>query len=201
MEQGWEEITFEGKSPNQYSSCGTGCIKIETNASVSMIGKTVMPDLTRNPYLQWEWKVDGPIVESDLRQKGKDDRALAVYVTFAYDPETATFAETLARPMVELMHGEDAPGRVISYVWAGHGKPGDLVESPYFGDSNVMVICRTQIDPTGTWIAERFDVVKAHQRIFGYPPALAAHVLIASDSDDTMTRLQAHVRGIGFSVE
>lgn len=200
-EQGWEEISFDGKTRNRYALCGDDCIDIETDNSVSMIGRSVDVDLSQSPFLHWEWKIDNPVVPADLSTKGQDDRALAVYVSFACDSERATLAEKLTRPMIDLIHGSDAPGRVISYVWAGYGQPGDLVESPYFGDANVMVICRTAMAPVGQWIGERFDVVQDHERIFGKPPASIEHVLISSDSDDTGTRLHGQIRGIGFSAQ
>lgn len=199
--RGWEEIIFDGKVPNHYALCGEDCISIETAGSVSMIGLPVAVDLSRTPVLRWDWWISDPVAVTDLATKGQDDRALAIYVTFAYDPDRATLSEKLARPVIELAHGADAPGRVISYVWAGHGAQGDLVESPYFGDTNVMLISRTEADPVGQWISERVDVVEDHRRIFGQEPTRVAHILIASDSDDTETRLQGQVRDLGFAGE
>jgi hypothetical protein len=37
-EQGWEEIIFDGKKPNRYSTCGESCVQIKTESSVLMIG-------------------------------------------------------------------------------------------------------------------------------------------------------------------
>lgn len=201
LEQGWEEITFDGKTPNEFTLCDDNCISVISDNSVSMLGRPIEADLTQTPYLRWNWRVENPIPGTDLTAKGQDDRAVAVYVTFAYDPDTATIGEMLARPMVELLHGANAPGRVISYVWAGYGQQGDVVKSPYFGDNNVMVICRTGADPVGEWVSERFDVAGDHQRIYGSPPTQVAHVLIASDSDDTRSRMQAQVRNLGFTVD
>ena len=99
--QGWEEITFDGKKFNRYVSCGADCIEIKTDASVSMIGRPVTADLSRVPALSWEWKVENPVVVSDLTIKGEDDRAVAVYVTFPYDPKTATLIEKLLRRIAQ----------------------------------------------------------------------------------------------------
>jgi len=197
--QGWEEITFDGKQRNRYAACGTGCVSIETDASVSMIGRPAATDLSRSPVLSWEWKIDRPVTASDLSTEGKDDRAVAVYVTFPYDPATATFTEKLLRPVIELARGEDAPSRVISYVWGGYGKPGDIVRSPFFGGVNALVICRNANAPVGSWVAESFDVVADHERIFGHAPAAIQHVLLSADSDDTKSPNRAHVRKIRFA--
>lgn len=127
-EQGWEEITFDGKTTNTYASCGDGCVEILTRSSVSMIGREVMANLAEMPVLNWEWRIENLVAKSDLSKKGEDDRAVALYVTFPYDPDAASLSEKLLRPMVELARGKDAPGRVLSYVWGGFGKTGDVVE-------------------------------------------------------------------------
>jgi len=196
--RGWEEITFDGKTPNRYASCGADCVEIATMQSVSMIGREVSVDLKAMPILHWEWKVERPVAATDLATKGRDDRAVALYVTFPYDPDTSSFAENLMRPMVELARGSDAPGRVISYVWGGFGEPGQVVESPFFGSANAMIVGRNASAEPGVWLAERVDVAADHERIFGHPPVRAAHILLSADSDDTKSDNRAFVRHIMF---
>ena len=196
---GWEEIIFEDKRPNLYAVCGLGCIQIKTNSSVSMIGKLVTVDLDLNPVLNWEWKIRKKITSSDLSVKGKDDRAIAVYVTFPYNPDTATLFERLKRPLVEIWRGSDTPSRGISYVWAASGVIGEVISSPYFGESNIMIIARNGKDLVNSWITERVDVAADHERVFGFAPTVAAHLMISADSDDTGTRNQAFVKGLRFT--
>lgn len=196
--QGWEEITFDGKRVNSYASCGADCIEIKTDSSVSMIGRPVSVDLSQFPALNWEWKVENPVTISDLTTKGEDDRAVAVYVTFPYDPNTATLTEQLLRPVIELLRGRDSPSRMLSYVWGGFGEPGEVVESPFFGGVNAMIIIRNETDLVGGWIMERVNVVADHKRAFGFTPIATSHVLVGADSDDTRTRNRAFVRNISF---
>tara|TARA_R110001592_G_scaffold149161_7_gene374573 strand:- start:2481 stop:3185 length:705 start_codon:yes stop_codon:yes gene_type:complete len=195
----WEQMTFDGKPANRYSACGLDCVEVDTDASVSLIGRPVMVNLTEKPVLTWEWKVDLPVAATDLTVKGRDDRALAIYVTFPYDPGTATFSESLLRPLVELARGKNAPARTLSYVWSGDATvPGTVVASPYFGDVNVMIVARTADAPLGAWLRETVDVAADHERVFGRRPLRAAHVLIGADSDDTGSRNRGFVRGISF---
>lgn len=196
--RGWEEITFDGKQPNRFSSCGARCIEIRTDSSVSMIGRAVSVDLSETPLLDWEWRIDAPVVQSDLTVKGADDRAVALYVTFPYDPDSASFSERLLRPIVEMARGDDAPSRVISYIWGGFGESGQVLESPFFGSVNAMIIGRNQTAPVGQWVGETIDVVADHQRIFGSEPMTAAHILLSADSDDTGVSNRAYVRNIQF---
>jgi hypothetical protein len=198
---GWEEIIFDDKLPNRYDTCGEDCIEIKTDSSVSMIRKPVSINLAQLPFVTWEWKIGAPVAVSDLTAKGRDDRAVAVYFTFPYDPETATFSEKLLRPFIELMRGEAAPGRMLSYVWGGFGKLGDMIKSPYFGDISSMIISRTQADPVGKWVMERFDIVADHKRAFGTTPLKVSNVLLSADSDDIGIGTQAYVRNIIFAAQ
>ncbi|MBP03151.1 MAG: hypothetical protein CMM25_10125, partial [Rhodospirillaceae bacterium] len=88
---GWQEFTFENKSPNKYSTCGLGCIEVISQSSVSMLGRSIQKKLTANSVLSWEWKILQPVFLSDITLKGSDDRSLALYITFPFDPETASF--------------------------------------------------------------------------------------------------------------
>ena len=102
--------------------------------------------------------------------------------------------------MVELKRGRNAPGRVISYVWAGYGAPNQVIDSPFFGSAGAIIILRNLADKTGEWLSESVDVTSDYQRIFGMLPTRTNYILIAGDGDDTKTRNQALVRGIRFSI-
>jgi len=196
--KGWEEIRFDYKNPNIFRSCGDACIKVVSKDSVSMIWKKFPVKMADMPLLSWEWMLDHNASRSDLTKKGEDDRAVAVYVAFPYDPEKASLAEVLLRPFVELAKGGDAPGRVISYVWGGNARRGEFIENPYFGARGVMKIVRTADDKPGTWTPERVNVVEDHKKFFGDVPDVVSHVLISSDSDDTGVSATAYVRKIAF---
>ena len=201
VSQGWEEITFDGKQENRFSACGQNCVEVETKSSVSMIGKQSSNNLVDTPILNWQWRIENPVTLSNLEIKGEDDRAVAIYVTFPYDPNTATFIEKLSRPIFELFRGPDTPSRMLSYVWGGLGNPGDLIESPYFGGVNAIFINRNKNDPVGKWVVERVDVVADHKRALGFAPNAISHILIGADSDDTETTNRATVRDIKFTAK
>ncbi len=198
LARGWEEITFDDKVPNRYAACGDGCLEVVTDGSVSLVGRALAADLTETPVVTWEWRVAATPPATDLIIKGQDDRALALYVTFPYDPDKASFGENLLRPLIEVFRGRDTPARSIAYVWAGYGTPGQVVPSPYYGDINVMVVARTAEAPVDQWLREAIDVAADHERIFGFPPDKSAHILIGADSDDRGVANTGRVRGISF---
>lgn len=198
VERGWEEITFEGKTPNRYRVCGDDCIAIETQSSVSMIGKPVAVNLDQQSRLQWAWRIEAPPVDTDLSRKGGDDRAVAVYVGFAFDPDNSSLSELLLRPLVELIRGEDAPGRGISYVWAGDIEAGATFRNPYQKSAAAIIVSRTAADPVGEWVMESRNVAADYRRVFGDDPTAVTHLLISADSDDTGVANRASVRSLMF---
>ena len=135
-------------------------------------------------FCLWSWKVLKPVPLSDITSKGRDDRALALYITFPYDPETASLAEKLLRPAVELIEGKKAAGRMLSYIWVGHGNPGDLYQSPFYGEVNAMIIKRNASDPLDKWLNEQVNVVEDYQKAFGSKPKEILELLIGADTDD-----------------
>ena len=196
---GWEEIIFENKAHNLYVTCGLGCIEIKTDSSVSMLAKLVSINLDTHPILNWDWKIGSKAPPSNLFVKGEDDRAIAVYITFPYNSNRASLSEKLMRPLVEIWRGSDTPSRSISYVWAAMGTPGEIIKSPYYSEANAMIISRNFADPVNSWVTERVDIVADHERVFGFTPIVASHLMISADSDDTETKNQVFIKGLKFT--
>ena len=196
---GWQEFTFENKSPNKYSTCGLGCIEVISQSSVSMLGRSIQKKLTAKSVLSWEWKILQPVFLSDITLKGSDDRSLALYITFPFDPETASFREKLLRPMVELIEGENAPGRMLSYIWTGYGKADELYKSPFYGGVNVMIVKRNSSDPLNKWQNESVNLVADYQRAFGSKPHKISEILIGADTDDLLGSSIGRLRNLNLS--
>ena len=155
--------------------------------------------LTSNSVLSWEWKILQPVFLSDITLKGSDDRSLALYITFPFDPETASFREKLLRPMVELIEGENAPGRMLSYIWTGYGKADELYKSPFYGDANVMIVKRNSSDPLNKWQNESVNLVADYQRAFGSKPHKISEILIGADTDDLLGSSIGRLRNLNLS--
>jgi hypothetical protein len=73
------------------------------------------------------------LVPCSTTRKGEDDTAITLYVGFFWDPDRASFTKRLTRPLVEAYAGEEAPGRVLAYVFGGAHEPGEVAASPHLG--------------------------------------------------------------------
>lgn len=195
----WQEQRFEGKTPNRFRRSADGLV-IESDSAVSMLGRPVAVRLADTPFLRWDWRIDADVPATDLTRKGGDDRAIAVFVGFPWAPEQASLAERLARPLVEMARGADAPGRVLSYVWGGRSARGRLLRSPYLGESGALIVLRPAGSALGAWRSESVDLAADYRRAFGAPPpGQVSLVAISADSDDTASRARALIRGLRFA--
>lgn len=202
-EAGWDEITFDELQENRYeailaSDGQVEGIKVISDKTVSVAFVNLDPDLSQTPKLTWQWRVDTKPIDTDLTQKGGDDRSLSIYVAFPYQPEHANFAERVKRVAVEASRGKDTPGRVLNYVWGGGAEKGARVVSPYAGRYGAFIFQRSPQDQSGEWLTETVDVKADFIKAFGYEPEDPVYIGVSADSDDTEIRVEAQVRNISF---
>lgn len=196
--KGWEEVLFDGKVANRFEALGESGIAVSSEGSVSLLQRPFVVDLERTPLLTWRWQVQEAAPPTDLRIKGEDDRSLALYVAFPYQPEQAGLWERMWRGIVERVAGKEAPGRILVYVWGGEGTRGERVPSPHLGKAGMMTILRPATSETGSWQAETVDIAEDYRQTFGSEPPDPISIAISADTDDTRTRASGLVEGITF---
>jgi len=196
--EGWDEFLFDNKSANQFSLAEHGGIEVISESSVSLLRMPLKIDVETQPTLRWRWCVREAAPASDLSVRGADDRSLAIYVAFPFVAEEATAFELMERRVVEATVGQDAPGRVLMYVWGGDVNRGSIVRSPHLGDSGMMTILRSADAPTGQWFAEDIDIAADYKRAFGKPPPDPLYVAIGADTDDTASASRGIVMDLEF---
>jgi hypothetical protein len=196
--QGWRELPNPNKAENTFRAGPDGAIEVISNESVSTLYRPVNVDLEERPILRWRWRVDEPAPATDLSVEGEDDCSLAIYVGFPFQPEEASFLERMERQMVEAWAGEDAPGRVLRYVFCGRHARGDVVPSPHLGSAGFVRVLRPADSPTGQWFEEQVDLAADYRQAFGEEPPDPAQIAIQADTDDTGSSSRALVAGLEF---
>jgi hypothetical protein len=196
--QGWRILAFDAKKPNSFTLKPDTSIEIKSDQSVSLLYKNMAVDLEKTPKLAWDWQVEKSVPVTDLTIKGSDDRALALYVSFPFDVERASFWEKFIRALVVAFKGEDTPGRVISYVWGGDVKRGAVLESPYLKEAGAMVILQSAHSHGPDWQSESVDIAKDYERIFGIPANNPFQIAISADTDDTKVQSLGWIKNIRF---
>jgi len=196
--EGWRELPNPNKKENVFSLTPEGAIEVVSNDTVSTLYEPVEVDIDERPILSWRWRVDEPAPATNLSVKGQDDCSLAVYVGFPFDPEQASFFERLKRPLVESWVGDDAPGRVLRYVFCGRHERGEVVESPYLGSAGVIKVLRPADSPTGVWFEERVDLAADYREAFGEEPPDPTQLAIQADTDNTHSSSRAYIADLAF---
>ena len=195
---GWRELPNPNKTENTYALGPEGAIEVVSRDSVSTLYRPVEVDIRERPVLSWRWRVDEPAPATDLAAKGEDDCSLAVYVGFPYQAEDASLVESMKRSMVESVAGEDAPGRVLRYVFCGRHERGEVVPSPHLGEAGFMRVLRPTESPTGQWFTEQVDVAADYREAFGEEPPNPTHIAIQADTDNTRSSSRAYVADLTF---
>ncbi len=197
--QGWREIANPDKAENVYRAGPEGVIEVVSQNSVSTLYLPVEADLDARPMLTWRWRVEAPAPATDLSIKGQDDCSLAVYVGFPYDPDDASFLDSLKRPLVEAWAGENAPGRVLRYVFCGRHQQGEVVASPYLGDAGFMRVLQPASSPAGQWFTEQVDLAADYRQAFGEAPPDPTRIAIQADTDAAQSASRAFVADLAFA--
>ena len=205
VDAGWDEIIFDDQPSNVFQPLDphhldlVGGIRLISQSTVSIAFFNTEADLSKTPNLSWEWQVETPIINTDLKKKGGDDRSLAIYVAFPYQPEVSSLGEKIKRKAIEALKGKDTPGRILTYVWGGGAPKRNFVENPYTGKYGAMIYQRTPKDSSGEWLMEQVDLRADFIKAFGYEPASPVYIGIGADSDDTKSRVVASVREMRFT--
>jgi Protein of unknown function (DUF3047) len=197
--EGWRELSNPNKAENAWRTGPEGAIEVVSKNSVSTLYKPVSANIRDRPILTWRWRVDEPAPATDLSLKGQDDCSLAVYVGFPYEAGQASFFERLKRPLVESWAGENAPGRVLRYVFCGRHQRGEVVESPYLGSAGFIRVLRPAASPTNEWFTEQVDVAADYRQAFGEEPPDPAQIAIQADTDNTQSTSRASVADLTFA--
>jgi len=166
-------------------------LSVEANSAVSITYKRLGAENWGARAASWRWSVTQSVPKTDLRQKGGDDRNLALY--FAFLPKTE--AENLggSRNLRRLLKNPE--GRVLVYVWGGSHARGAVLPSPYLGARGKTVVLR----PSGTGNhAETVDLAADFQRAFGKAPEALVAIAVSADSDDTDSVAKGAISGLAL---
>ena len=160
------------------------------NSATSGVRCDVDIDLTQQPWLRWEWRVDSIPTGATAADDNRDDSPARVVLGFAGDPSRLLLRDRLFADQVELFTGEALPFATLCYQWDGLAAPEQVL--PYARSSRIrFLVVESGASTTGRWHAYRRNVVADYQRVFGEPPGRLISVGLLTDSDDLKTRAEA----------
>ena len=184
---GWNHQRFSLFSRNDYAQQG-GTLDVASDGSVSLLYRALPQGIWDATDAGWSWQVSQSVPGTDLRQKGGDDRNLAIYFVFLPEGE----AKRLQGTKVTKLLNNDAV-RVLVYVWGGNHARGAFLDSPYLGNRGKTVVLRG----AGTGQArEQVDLNRDYAQAFGGNATSLVGLAVSGDSDDTDSRIRARISGL-----
>jgi hypothetical protein len=203
---GWRpEIFKKGKKAKQtlYEVVRDGettVLRAESVGTASGLEHEVSLDLKEYPVLRWRWKVDNVVVSGDPHRKDKDDYAARVYVTFAFEPDKASFGERLRYRTIRAVSSK-IPFAAIAYIWASRTPVQTVIASPHMGGVLNLIAVENGAARVGQWVEEERNVYEDFRRAFGKEPPLVSGVAVMTDTDNTQERATAYYGDLVFAKE
>ena len=120
----------------------------------------------------------------DLTSKKGDDYPARIYVTFAYDPQRASFWQRIEYESARLLFGEYPPHSGLNYIWESRAPVGTMAPNP-FTDRVHMIVVDSGTAQLGQWVEHERNVYEDYVKAFKEAPPLISGVAIMTDTDNT----------------
>ncbi len=199
----WEPLVFEHVTNRTvYSHVvegGTGSIQATSQAGSSGLVRKITIDPKRYPMISFRWKIKDIIESADLTRVEGDDAPARVWITFAYESGKVDWWEMIKFEGIKLIYSDYPPSACLVYVWAGHEKPGTIMENPNAGRVK-MIVLESGAEKKGQWVSEQRNILEDYRAAFGSSDVpLISGVAVMTDTDDTGGQAVAWYGNIIFS--
>jgi len=176
---------------------GKRAIKIEADESYGNLAHPVQ--MAVPAHLAWQWRIEKPLENADLRQRGGDDTAVKVCASFDLSIDNIPFTD---RQILRIARGkttEPVPAATICYVWDAKLAAGTALDNAFTRRIRYIVL-QSGNDRLDRWVSERRDLAADFMRLFkdesptGVPPIVS--IAIGADSDNTKSHSVSYVSGV-----
>ena len=165
---------------------GQKVLRLRSDKSYGALSHAV-PAGSEGRYLQWQWRLDQPLAQADLRSKTGDDAALKVCALFDLPLEKIPFVERNLLRLARRVSAEALPGATLCYVWDNQLPAGTTLHNAYTARVRLRVL-NGNGDALGRWVSHKRDLQADFLAAFGnetdtVPPLLA--IVTGADADNT----------------
>lgn len=198
----WSPFTFP--NINDHSSYGivqdgeVSCLEMQATGGASALILDNTFDVYSYPVLKWRWKVDSIYSRGDYREKEGDDYPARLYVMFAYDADTASWARRLQYGTAKMLYGKYPPDSSLNYIWANQLDAPDVIANVYVDRARMIPVERGKKN-LGQWRQYHVDIVADYRKAFGTDPPRTASLAVMIDSDNTGERSRSCIDFIRIS--
>ncbi|MEI7969973.1 MAG: DUF3047 domain-containing protein [Betaproteobacteria bacterium] len=177
---------------------GISLLQADSDGTMSGVSHTVRAVPLPGLRLSWRWRISGAPRGARFGERDRDDFAARVYVLFDYDLSRLPWLERAKVRVARSLYGEAVPAAALCYVWDPDSAREAAAWSPF--TDRVRVIVATSGAPTSDgWVAVSRDIVRDYLAAFGEPVPPVTGVVLATDTDNTGSRVTAWYGDLVFS--
>ena len=156
-------------------------IKAEAEGKGSGLGKEVLIDLLKTPYINITWKVEKDLSGIVENSKKGHDYAARVFV-------------------IKKTGSTALSNRAINYVFSSNNEVGKNWPSPYTKKSIDYVLSSTKND-LNTWVTVKANVKDDFMKLHGIEVSDISGIAIMTDTDNSKLKAISYYQDIFFSTE
>jgi Protein of unknown function (DUF3047) len=150
--------------------------------------------------IAFNWRLDNPLLEANLKSKNGDDAALKVCLSFDMPMEKVPLADRAKLKFAQFLSHDHLPTATICYVWT-HAEPvGTDFDNPFTGRVHYIVLNSGEAQ-LKTWQSHQrninADFLKAYGDESKTVPAVTA-IIVGADSDNTLGSSLGYVSDIAL---
>ena len=156
-------------------------IKAEAEGKGSGLGKELLIDLLKTPFINITWKIEKDLSGIVENSKKGHDYAARVFV-------------------IKKTGSTALSNRAINYVFSSNNKIGENWPSPYTKKS-IDYVLSTTIDNTNEWVTVKANVKEDFMKLHGIKVNDISGVAIMTDTDNSKLKAISYYQNIYFSAE
>ncbi len=196
----WQEVRLgEDITPNTFAFetvDGKSVLRIESDASMSMMATKVDVDLAQTPVLCWRWRVSRVLDRADMSERFGDDYAARLYVSLSIPETEQSLGLRLQLGLARSIWGEQVPDGAINYVWDNRQPVGTSMPNAYT-DRVTMVVAQSGGAKADQWVPQWRNIAQDIAQGFT-PSARVTQIALASDTDNTGEAVVAEFADVRF---
>lgn len=190
--EGWTHKSFPNIERKSLYEVSEGILKTTSNDSASFIVFEKEFEVEKFPIVSWKWKIEKVYKNGDAKTKDGDDYPVRIYVMFKYDPDNASFLDSITYGYAKSAYGEYPPHSSLNYIWANKHYDESIIENAYTSKAQ-MILLQMGDAKANTWVTESINILQDYKKAFGENPPKIARIAIMADSDNTHDSSSAYL--------
>lgn len=189
----WQHQVFPGKRHNKYHLVwhqGRPAMAVSSQAGISAMRLARHVPAPLLGSIQFSWKVASLIADADLQQAAKEDSPVRLVLVFDGDRSLFSAKDAMLSELARVLTGEDMPYATLMYVWSNQLPVGTVVNNRRTDRIRKLVI-QSGAEGVYHWQNYERDIRADYEYVFGAAPGALQAVALMTDTDNTVSEVQA----------